>query len=543
MPHRHRTRSDRTHVLPLEPRRLMCADVLQHEQGGHAIGTFRMAVDPAVQVQSTVEPAAAGVAGLLPLTEVPALNSRSTASAKLYLDFDGDVTANWGSSQPGTTPAYDTDNNPLTFSDGEIAAIREIFARVAEKFSPFHLNVTTVNPGTFADRLAGKVVIGGNGSWFGSAGGVAFVGGFSNGASNTCFVFSRNLAGGSPKAVSEAIAHEAGHTFGLNHQSVWTGTTLTDEYNGGTSATAPIMGNSYGSTRGLWWRGTPSTSSTATQDDLSILSGGGPGFGYRPDDYGGIHPAATALPLVPGTLTVLTSRTGVIERPTDNDVFSFTTVPGRVSVQVRPAAYGPMLDLKVDLYNSSGTLVTGVNTTSLAETLTATVPAGTYYVHVKGNGQYGDIGQYTISGNAAMPTVPAAPTNLVMTPVGRASVRLAWADASDNETGFRVFRSTDGTTWSQLATLGAGATAYTATWLRSHAEYQFKIASFNGVGESAAPPIGSILAGAWQPPAVTAPAEPTATAVLGADEFAVSAGYVLRVQRLLDLVAARRAVA
>src|SRR5581483_2667975 len=81
---------------------------------------------------------------LHPLSAVPALNSDPAAADGLYLDFVGDNTPNWGSNHPGTTPAFTTDGDPTTFSDSELADINEIWSRVAEKFSPFNLNVTTV---------------------------------------------------------------------------------------------------------------------------------------------------------------------------------------------------------------------------------------------------------------------------------------------------------------------------------------------------------------------------------------------------------------
>ena len=521
----------------------MCADILHQADVSHtALGTYP-ATPVVTSAQATnAQVASAEVAAVQPLTAIPELNSRPAATAKLYLDFDGDVTPTWGTNAPGTTPAYDTDSNPLTFSDTEIAAIREIFARVAEKFSPFNLNVTTVNPGSFADRVAGRVVIGGNGSWFGGAGGVAFVGGFYNGASNTCFVFSKMLSGGSPKAVAEAVAHEAGHTFGLQHQGIWDGTTLVQEYNSGTSAKAPVMGNSYGSARGLWWRGTPSTSSTATQDDMSVIATGGSAFGYRPDDHSGGNFTATPLETFADFPTILQTRAGVIERLGDMDVFSFTTASGPVTLNVRPASFGPMLDLKLDLRDEAGELVTSAGTASLGETLATTLTAGTYYLYVKSNGAYGDVGQYSVSGNVTpvfAETAPDAPAALSATPVSRAVVRLQWQDVSPNEQGFRVYRSIDGNAWTQVASLPAGATAYHATWLRNQANYQFKVTSFNGAGESASSAsVVSVTAGAraTTAPAATAPSATTpAASVLSAQPE-----YASRLRRLLDLVEAMR---
>src|SRR5258706_15649576 len=112
-----------------------------------------------------------------PLTEVTVLINNAAAAAKIYLDFTGDNTSTWGSYHPGVTPAYDTDGDATSFSDSELSSIQQIFSRVAEKFSPFKVDVTTVNPGNLTDRLSLKVVIGGDGAWLGAqAGGVSYVG-------------------------------------------------------------------------------------------------------------------------------------------------------------------------------------------------------------------------------------------------------------------------------------------------------------------------------------------------------------------------------
>ena len=65
---------------------------------------------------------------------------------------------------------------------------------------------------------------------------------------------------------------------------VYSGTTLTNQYNPGTAAVAPIMGMAYSSTRGVWWYG-PSGSSTHFQDDMAVIAGTTNGFGYRFDDH------------------------------------------------------------------------------------------------------------------------------------------------------------------------------------------------------------------------------------------------------------------
>ncbi|WP_165774657.1 choice-of-anchor X domain-containing protein [Candidatus Viridilinea mediisalina] len=53
---------------------------------------------------------------------------------------------------------------------------------------------------------------------------------------------------------------------------------------------------------------------------------------------------------------------------------------------------------------------------------------------------------------------PNAPTNL-SAQLTNGQVALSWVDSSTNETGFRVERSTDGTTWATLSTLPANSTS------------------------------------------------------------------------------------
>ena len=147
---------------------------------------------------------------------VPAYSSLPGAPHTLYLDFDGMVyPGSWSSSYdpPGTVAAYDTDGNPSSFSSTELANIENIWGRVAEMYSPFNLNVTTVAPGsTPAPNSWSQIVITPTSAWCGYYGGISYVGGFAWGGiqSGTGWAFSNNLSGGNPKPVAIAVAHEAG---------------------------------------------------------------------------------------------------------------------------------------------------------------------------------------------------------------------------------------------------------------------------------------------------------------------------------------------
>src|SRR5437667_2184992 len=75
--------------------------------------------------------------------DVPQLSSRLGAAATIYLDFDGHFEAAWKSFSNVTTPAYDRDGDPTSFSASELSSINEVWTRVAEDFAPFNVNVTT----------------------------------------------------------------------------------------------------------------------------------------------------------------------------------------------------------------------------------------------------------------------------------------------------------------------------------------------------------------------------------------------------------------
>src|SRR2546427_10732730 len=75
---------------------------------------------------------------------VPLLSSDPSATVKVYLDFDGDAATTWNGFSVPATPAYDLDGDPTSFNDTELSNIRQIWARVAEKFSPFNVDVTTI---------------------------------------------------------------------------------------------------------------------------------------------------------------------------------------------------------------------------------------------------------------------------------------------------------------------------------------------------------------------------------------------------------------
>jgi hypothetical protein len=356
---------------------------------------------------------------------VPAFSSLPGANHTIYLDFDGHVTSGttWNSGyyaeDPIVSPAWSLDSDRANFSSTELATIERIWQRVAEDFSPFKVNVTTVEP-PVNDLRKGEVS--GDTRWGVRAvvtietttvrcgcGGIAYIGNFNDLYDEPVFVYNSSENG-----VAEAISHEVGHSLYLSHD----GNSTTEYYAGhgsGATSWAPIMGNSYNRSvttfdRGEYY-GSNNGGSNANYgrgpDDLQVIATYN-GFGLRADEHGNSN--ATATPLTVSGTSV--SGQGIISTRTDVDVLSFATGAGNVTLNINPASFRPNLDIKADLYDSAGALVASSNpSTALNASFNLSLPAGQYYLHIDGVGfgdptvspptgytDYASIGQYTISG-------------------------------------------------------------------------------------------------------------------------------------------------
>jgi Ca2+-binding RTX toxin-like protein len=353
----------------------------------------------------------------LPLAgAIPALNSNPGAPASLYLDFDGhfqdaffgceDIFGietcgdTWGWDHNNiTTPAFDQDGDPTTFSNGELTAIRQIWERVEEDFAPFNVNVTTVDPGDFSNRKGLRAAIGGTyADWLGeAAGGVSYIGSFSDSAPNIVYAFANAPSGDNyrVKDIADAVSHEAGHAFGLDHQRTFSSAGfVTQEYNdnGGSTLKAPIMGMSYNAARSTWWYGPAWYIGYGLiyQDDMATIAGSDNGFGYRPDDYADDRSWATWLHLAE-------PRTGIISTTADVDYFAFRLGGrGQITASVSAPDFGN-LDGVFELRDGAGNLVDAGSTASIGASITKTLDPGEYRLAVRSRGEFGDVGQYTVS--------------------------------------------------------------------------------------------------------------------------------------------------
>jgi len=79
----------------------------------------------------------------------------------------------------------------------------------------------------------------------------------------------------------------------------------------------------------------------------------------------------------------------------------------------------------------------------------------------------------------------AAPSSLSAT-FSKSKVVLTWVDNSGNETGFRIERSTDGQTFTEIGTVGANVTTFTNTGVNASkgARLYYRVRAYNNGGNS-----------------------------------------------------------
>ncbi len=355
------------------------------------------------------------------------LNSRPTSQRVIYLDIDGHTTVGdyWNTDRGISSMVSVPYVSPATMTAAQRDEIYEIWQRVSEDYLPFDVNVTTRDPGTdglrktwASDQAYGQRMVISPTQWY-AAGtlGIALLNVFDDSFDHSAFVFTSSQS--TPRAIAEAVSHEAGHTFGLRHDGLTTGA----DYYDGHGDWAPIMGRSV-SPRALvtqWSRGEYANANNREDDVLEIASV--PGVGFSSDDHPSNSPFAT---LVGSNSTT----SGEIGAGGDVDVFAVDAGPGPVTVNVRPTfAAGSNLDAKVTLRDPAGNPVSGVPSAASDWVSTATFNApvqGRYTIEVTGIGwltpftgfsSYGSMGAYQlqVSDNAPTPPLPPPPPALSAT--------------------------------------------------------------------------------------------------------------------------------
>jgi len=392
--------------------------------------------------------------------QVPILNSDPAAPAVIFLDFDGQTVTgtSWNYNGPIYCGAAGLDSTKIT----------KIFNRVAEDYRPFNVNVTTDSTKYFAAPATKRMraILTVTSEWYGSAGGVAFVGSFIWGDNTPCFIFTA-LLGNSTKNIAEASSHEVGHTLGLYHQSAYDSNCVkTSDYNYGVGSGeigwAPIMGAGYYKNLTQWNNGPNSFGCTNYQNDLDVITTYA-GLSYRTDDHASTFASAPTINFTANQFSV----NGEIEKNTDQDMIKFT-LPGIGNLTIDAIPYnvgtgnsGSNLDIQATLYSSSQTELGVYNPESLLSTQIDTLlDPGTYYLKVEGKGNiyapnYASLGSYTISGTySAGNPLPLRRLELTGQVNGELH-NLNWLiDADEQVVEQSLDYSTDGRNFNPMATPG-----------------------------------------------------------------------------------------
>jgi hypothetical protein len=420
--------------------------------------------------------------------QVPVLSSSPVDTARvIFLDFDGHTVSgtSWNTGGPIVCEPSGLDNTKII----------EIFNRVAEDYRPFRINITT-DPARYQMADANKrmrVILTVSSSWYGSAGGVAFVNSWTWGDDTPCFVFTQ-LLGFNVKNISEATAHEAGHTLGLYHQAKYDANcNKLSDYHTGIGETseqiawAPIMGVGYYRNFTLWNNGPNSFGCTSMQSDLDVITSKVP---YRIDDHSNLFTSATASNFVSNQFTI----NGVVERSTDIDMIRFI-MPATGRFQLDAVPYnvgtgnaGSDLDMQVTLYNSAQTVIKVYNPgTLLSSVIDSILAPGTYYLSIEGKGNlyapaYASLGSYSLQGSfTAGGTLPLHKLELTGAVTGDKH-RLNWEIIADEQiTDLSIELSTDGRTFTTLTPTATADRSYIYRPYTGNAvQYRLNVSFDNG---------------------------------------------------------------
>ena len=156
---------------------------------------------------------------------------------------------------------------------------------------------------------------------------------------------------------------------------------------------------------------------------------------------------------------------------------------GQVSLSWNASAGATSYNVKRGTISGSyGTTFNVVGATSYLDT--SAVNGTTYYYVVSAVNSVGE-SENSTPVSATPQALPAPPSGLIATAVSRSQIKLTWTDNADNETVFKIERTSNGGSFSQIATVSANVTTYSNTGLSRNTTYSYRVRAYNAAGNSA----------------------------------------------------------
>ncbi|MCE7043286.1 fibronectin type III domain-containing protein [Dyadobacter sp. CY312] len=111
-------------------------------------------------------------------------------------------------------------------------------------------------------------------------------------------------------------------------------------------------------------------------------------------------------------------------------------------------------------------------------------PGTRYYYRIRAINSVGASGYTEVANDVTAQSPPATPAGLSASTASSSQINLTWRDVSDNESGFELERSTDGTNFSKVADIGANTTSHENGGLNPLTKYWYRIRAKNSGGYS-----------------------------------------------------------
>ena len=433
---------------------------------GLTTATLTLGAAVGTSLPAAAAPAPAPAPSIPTVPEAFTLHSYPGAEYTIFLDFDG-ATVNpelWTKYIPDELPGWSPAADGSSWGPDELAFVEDAWAMLADRFSPWVVDVTTEDPGP--EARGGHIVVTPYAPWVeesfaANIAGSEFGGTLDLSTNKPSLLFADGMW--DARTIANIGAHETGHTFGVLHAS---GTPTygddhdVEEYFQGEMVDiwkvianwTPIMGGSNANVA-QWSRG-DFPGATVTQDALAQIS---TYLELREDEAPSGSADAVPLPTVPAYVT------------SEDDIDSWTlgTCLAGSTVTVTPVVEYSSLDVAIALVRRGETTpILSANPPSysaydmsdpeyhehfygLDASLTVPDDGADYVLQVRGGGNgywetggygpYGSIGGYTIeidgcdgvnAGSAPAAAQPGAPWALesAFTELSGDEVRILWSE-------------------------------------------------------------------------------------------------------------------